>query len=776
MATDTAALAPTAEPARRVWQVPVFLLGAGAFVAAWQGWLPLPAADPASAFRRDVDGLLAAAGKGAPDVAELRVALDRVARAADAYPEQAAATHFSLGSGWVRLAELTADPAEARNHWVLAREHFDAVRREALTDPAVQPRFEFRAAKARAATLATDARPDDLKLLHTLLVTPPTGEAPGDAPRLAAEIGLKAATPDLKGAKLLLTGYVADAGPATPPATVARAKLRLGEVLVGLDEPDGAKKWLGQVGADAPPEVVAAARSQLAFLRMREHDWAGAAKDWEAARATRQGLKDQKLTASAFHLGVCKLKADGGNPAVAAKLFEDAAAADTAEGRAAAVRLAELKLKAPEPARHKEAAGHLAAAVKGVNGPAEYANPFAPLTDVQAAFELAVQALTAGKAYDAAVATADAYRAVAAAGRDRERRAEALAAHGTELQRINADGSAKFAAAAKEYADLAARRDADTDKADLLRRAAGLYRKANDGRASLAALEQVIALRGLPDEAAGPAWVDYAEGLLTADRPAEALKAFRQAMATSAPASTAARHRLARLLLDTRDPKKAPLGIALLEQIASAERVAPAEQAAHERALVELAHEDIRARQYAGAEARLRTQLQLYPAGAESDLGRVLLGSCLLERAHPDAKPRAADPAKAREEAVGLFKKVQASTEARKGPSAPEADKWLRTWAGLRLLKAYVAMGQPQDVLAEGGRLRGEVSGTVEELFVLSLMHQAFKQMPRNAGERGAVETRSQMKDLFDALKDKPGVFWAATGEYSRAFWDEWFK
>ncbi|MBX9581711.1 MAG: hypothetical protein K2X87_15520, partial [Gemmataceae bacterium] len=724
---------------------------------------------------RDLATLQAAADRPAPDPGELKAALARVAGAAEAYPEQAPAAHFALGSGWVRLAELTGDLGESRNHWVLARQHFDALRPDQLADQSSHPRLAYRAAKARAATLAPDAPPGDIELLRALLAVPPAGEEPGEARRLIAELSLRLNPPDVKQAKNSLSLYLAETGLATPPAAVARARLRLGEVHHALGEADAAKKWLSQVGAEAPPDVAAPARALLARVRMAEHDWAGAAKDWEAARAVRHGLPPDKVAAAAYHLGVCKLAANPADPVAAAKLFEEAARGPEPEAPAADVRLADLKLKSPDPARRKEAVGLLAAAVKGVKGAADYANPLVPVHDLRAAFEQAVQVLAADGAFEPAVAAAEAYRAVAAGGRDREKKAEALAAWGAHLQKVNADGGPKLAAAAAEYVALADGRTVETDQADLLRKAAGLYRQAKDGPAALAALDRVVKLPNLPDDVSGPAWADYAEGLLAANRPDDAVKAFRQAMASAAPTATATRHQLARRLIGTRDPRRVPLGMELLIQVASAERVTPAEQGVHERALVELAHERIRANDFADAEARLRKQLTLYPTGPEADLGKVLLGTCLLQRSDPKASPRVPDPAKAREEALGLFQQVVDDADARKAANrSADRDGWLRTRARLGVLHAQLKLMRPRDVLVGGDQLRRELSGEVEELFVLNLMYHAYKQQP--GGDSGAAAVRDQMRELFDRLKDKPGSFPAASGEYSRAYWEKvWF-
>ena len=52
---------------------------------------------------------------------ELKDLLARVASAVDSFPEQAPQARFTLGCGYVRLAELTPVPDEARANWVLAK-------------------------------------------------------------------------------------------------------------------------------------------------------------------------------------------------------------------------------------------------------------------------------------------------------------------------------------------------------------------------------------------------------------------------------------------------------------------------------------------------------------------------------------------------------------------------------------------------------------------------------------------------------------------------------
>src|SRR5436309_473057 len=73
MATDPAA--PPArsrpDPTRRLWQVPALALGLTAFLAVYNGWLPVGQAGPGSAFLKDLARLRGAAGEANRLIAEL---------------------------------------------------------------------------------------------------------------------------------------------------------------------------------------------------------------------------------------------------------------------------------------------------------------------------------------------------------------------------------------------------------------------------------------------------------------------------------------------------------------------------------------------------------------------------------------------------------------------------------------------------------------------------------------------------------------------------------
>lgn len=783
MATDTAVPSPVRkrsvppDPTQHIWQVPVFLIGVAIFVAAWQGWLPLGKPDPSGAFLRDIAALIAAYERVSPDREELKQLLSQVAGNVEAFPDHRPAARFALGSGYARLAELTPAPDEARTYWLLARQQFEQVRSEELKDPADPPRLAFRSAKVRAAVgVSPSASVADLRLLIALLNNVPFGEEPGEAARLQADLALRISPPDLNTARDCLTRYLTGAGIATPAASFARAKYQLGDIYFRLKQYDQARRWLEQIGTDAPPEVALPARALLARVRMAEADWLGAIREWETLRAT-PGVPSSLMLSSAFYLGMCKLNTR--EPESAIQRFEEAIKGEGPESLAAAVRLAELYLRGKEPAKHRAAVDLLVRAAKGLAESKDPRNQVVKASEVQGLQEYAVSVLLADEAFEPALKVVDTVTLLAPVGREREKRAEVLAAWANWLKKTNGDYLPKAVAAAEEYKAVVATQPGVAAKAEYLRRAATMYRLAGDTVGAITALQEAAKLADLPDALAGVVWYEIADALLAAGRsPDDVIRAFNEAMAAGGPVSTTVRVRLARRFAETRNPGLAQLARALLEQIAKQENVSPAEQDDHERALVDLAHEYIRAGNFAEAEVWLRKQLGLYGSGTEAPLGRLLLGICWLQRASANSPnpPDAATAAKLREEALKLFKQIVTDVDAKhkRDGKLNERDAWLRLQAALRVLQTYQQMNTPEsrnELLIEADRLRERHRNSVEELIILSLMYHAFQQK-KEPGK--ALAIRDQMKELFDRLP--PSAFPHPTGEYSRRYWEEvWF-
>jgi tetratricopeptide (TPR) repeat protein len=767
--------------------VPVLLLGVGVFVSAWQGWLPLGRSDPASAFARDVAALKAGYDRAAPDPVELKGLLNTVAAGVEAFPEQAAVARFHLGSGYTRLAELTAAPDEARGYWALAHQHFGQIApgaEQKFRDAADPPRLAFRAAKARAAVgLPANAPPTDLALLLAVLSgPPPPGEEAGETHRLIADLALRQTPPDLARAKIALAQYVQGTGTATPAAAVARGRFRLGELYLQTNDPDAARAVLKDIGGEAPADVVAPAKALLARVLMSEANWLAAAKELEELRK-QPGLPLAARHSAAYQLAVCRLQLR--EPEAARPLFAEAVQGNGPEARVAGVQLADVYLKSTDPLQHRQAIGLLVAAVKDLRDPKDLNPDLLPLNEVQAVFELAITTLQADGVYDHAYRAAQEYAAVSATGRDREKRAEVLAVWGAAMQKDKVEPArwkSRYKEAADEFAALAAFQPKTEGRIELLRRSAALARQAGEHETAAKRLEEAIRLPGIPDAVFGPLGVELADALLAAGQTDKVWKVLREVMASNGPMATATRYRLARQFVDSRHPGLVPVGRALFEQIATQQNVTPAEREFHERALTELANALIREGNFADAESRLRGQLAQYPNGPEAGLAKLLLGVCLLQRAAPLSVPTAtaaqlADAAKMRAEAADLFKKIVAAcdeVERRNMGKLPDREAWLRLQAGLRVLQTYQQMRTPaasRALIAEAATLMERHRGTVEELIIWSLVYHAFKQL-NDTGK--ALEVRDRMRDVFDKLL--PSAFPQKDGEYSRDYWLKvWF-
>jgi tetratricopeptide (TPR) repeat protein len=769
--------------------MPLFLLGLSAFVATWQGWIGFGPRNPHATFERDRATLRNLAEMATPDRDKLNDLLVKVAGSMDSVSDQVPLTHFVLGSGYARLAELTPTLEESKGYWTLAKQHFDQVSTDNFTDSTDKAKLAFRAAKARAAiglpaegSVDTNKLQGLIRLEIDLLDTPPLGEDAGEAGRLQADLALRLTPPDLLRARDALLRYL-PAGFATPPLARDRAKLLLGDIHYRLKEMDLAKKPLENISTDAPSEIRIPAKALLGRIHMADGNWQAATREWESLRAM-PNLPPKLRTVATYNLGVCKLNTH--TPEEATKLFAEAVTGqESPETVAAALRLADLYLKNPDAAKHVEAANLLVKAMKGISSALDIRNnPNLNAIEVLATFELALSTLVAEGAFDPALKVVTAYQKIAEGGRDREKRAEILAAWATALEKLGSDFKPRAAEAAKEYAAFSGFQTAVSAKADTLRRAATMYKLAGDSAAALAALQEASKLPELSDEVAGAVWRDLAEALLAAKRPDEVWPTLNEAMSAGRPMSTLVRYRLAHQFAEVRHPEYSRLSRLLFEQIAKQTTVSPAEQEFQELAMVELAHELIRIRDYTNAENILRQQLHTYPNGPQSTWGRLLLGVSLLFLSNNTSPtgPTAAKVVSLRNEALQLFRSIvtEADTKLKKDGKLSKQDSWFRLQAALRVLQTHQYMSNYNDLLAESMDLAERHRGTVEELIIWSFRYQAFWQRYKSSKRESdlipVLQTRDKMKELFDRLPPSAFNDGDNNEEYSREYWERvWF-
>ena len=758
MATDTAP-APTAPaaPPRHYWQLPTFLVGVAAAAAAWT-YVPAPVADPAAVFRYTLAALAEAVGRRPADPAAVEALTRRVVESADQFPA-AAEAEFLAGSGYLVLA-VYGPPEAAADCWKLADQHFARCRPADLADPAAAKTFAFRAAEAKAAVGTGDPA-----AVLAALNQPPTGEDTSETPRLVAAVCLRLTPPDRKRARDELARYLALPN-RTTPAQAARYKLELAGLHLALNEPDQARRWLKDVGAGAPPDVLATARLKLARLAVGEGNWAEAVKLFEAAQAT-PGLPDDQKGVIRYQTGFAFLQM--GSPGQARTYLEEAAKDPGPVAAAAAVRLAELYVRdAALRGNRAAAADWLERAAGLARSAAEFAAADVPAADVRAAFEEVIKRAALEADYAAAVRAATAYAVVAEGGKDREWRAEANAAWAAALDKTDpGEARAKHRAAGEDYAALA--ETAAAGRAELLRRAVTHLKRGGAGPAALAAADKLLAAKDLAPEDAGQAWLDRAELMPQTDA-AGVADALNRAMGSPGPAAAAARLRLAILHLargkqfldptaGTGDPAAAKargeqmtrLGREMLIQIADAATVPPAERAAHEEAVFQLGSRLMGEGQIADAEARFRKQIQLYPDGQLAGYGRLWLACSLIIQGQPGGPT---DPRL--QEAVDLLRPLLGS------PS-----EFLRTQAEVRTLNALVIQKRYDTVLALGKDLSAKYAGRADELMIGKLMfYSILERTPFEPGE--ALRVLLRMEEVFQKL---PPTAYPSDPEYARERW-----
>jgi FimV-like protein len=763
MATDTAAAPPAHSRRRNFWQLPTFVLGVAAAVAAYAAFPP-PPVTPADRLGRQLAELRQAIDRRPVNRGTVEVLASQAAAAAEQFPESAPLIHFLVGSGYLALAEtVPADP----DAWSLAATHLARVEEDGLPDPLDRQRLAFRRAKAVAAVGAGDPA----ALLPTL-ANPPPGEDPdGERRRLLADVALRTDPPDLRRARDELHAYLT--GPVRMPApTLARYRLRLSEVYLALNEPDKARTWLKEVGTAAPPDVQAQARVQLARMAAAENNWPEAVRLYETAQQT-PGLPAEQRAAIHYQTGVGYVHLR--DPAAAAPHFEQAAAGSGPVAVAAAVRLAELILRDPTARGiRSKAVDLLDRAVPPAQG-SEFRNPYLSADEVRAAFEEAITVCLNEAEYGTAVRAATAYGKVAAGGRDRERRAEVNAAWAAVLHRSAgpAQAAARFKEAADDYLHAAAGYPTPDGKADLLRRAADCLRRAGDTASAEAVIDQLTRTPGMPEDAQAAAWLEKGEILLAGGRFPEGVEALQKAMA--GPSAAVARVRLAVAHLDQAKQKGAtPAARAeaqaltafaqqLLTQAANTTAVTQPEREAHRQALYELGKLLLTQGNFPDAEARFRQLLQAHPTGPSAGPAKLYLGSCLLllaRGAHQDSRPPA-DADRKLDEALKLFRELSESD-----------DEFLKTQADIRLANATLMLKRYDDMPALCERLAERYRGKVEELIVLSMLYSAYAYAER---PEPAARTFERMREVFARLG--PDAFPGGPEEYTREYWvTTWFE
>lgn len=626
MATDPA---DRPEYARRLWQLPTFLVGLACLWAVWErGDRLRPTL--ADRFDRAIQALRPAVDRSPPDVDQIQAALRKLPDA-DPPATKAAQVRYLTGSAYVALAESTTSPAEADEWWAKARRELEAAVDQDL--PAKdQKKLRYRLAR----TWAHSPDADPARTVDALSKYLSAGDDPAEGYRLLADLYLKATPPDEAMARDSLQNFLKHASTRADARTLNQARVRLAELYGKLGEPEEARRVAERVGPDAPAEIFAAARLLLAGYHKADRDWTAAAKVWEQVRDMKGATDDQRAIARA---GLAEAYVNLDRPGDAEAAVQDAAGSDSPEGRAVLFRRADLKLKDP--------AAPMAAIVRDLDaafaGAADLKKLVAP-AETRRVFEAAVTRATEAREFALAARAAAVYAKVAENADHQRLLALAQERWASTLTGDDAKDHYRAAAAACEAA-------ANVDptpvgRGDGLRKAAGLYLKAGDRPKVLAVLgELTTVVANYPEDRLEQAWAEMGDAYLAAGDKDQARLAFQNAAGRAGPARDRARVRFAALTAEADGTKERPAAIAALTEIADRPPTDVADPATHEEALYLLGEIHLVRKEWVPAEARLRTALEIYPQSPRAGRGRYQLAQVLRHGAYESAGKIKADRA-----------------------------------------------------------------------------------------------------------------------------------
>ncbi len=494
MTNMTAGNAPTSvigraaerPPLRRLWQVPTFFLGVLALAAAcvthvvWPAEHVIPGKQELLEVRkilRDPDF----------DREQLVALADDVLRHALHNPAHLGEAHFLLGSAHVLAAEQTTGSAAAQ-HWTEAAENLREAAERGISE-ADRPQQEYRLGKALA---GLDEPPQ--RVVEALVDKIEKGAVgPEDKARgygLLATAYLKLDPPNLEAALAATEKQLSQ--PLDSDALLGPARLLRGEVLLRLGRADEGRDTLKNVGAGAPPAVIARAHWLRACSHETEGQWADAVLLWQEI-VHDNTLPGHELGAALYHLGLCcrnsGLNAEA-ERAWAQCLSRDGPGEETA---AAALNLADLRIRLGNITRAVEP---LERAVRDVRS-ALWRNTLVPLARTREVFESACRSGRNAGAFEATVRIARLYEAVALPGRAQELRGEAAEAWG-RAQAGQADADRLMQDSGEAFLEAAAVQQDPAEKAERLWRAALRFADGHEARRAAETFGRFLPIAILP--------------------------------------------------------------------------------------------------------------------------------------------------------------------------------------------------------------------------------------------------------------------------------------
>jgi tetratricopeptide (TPR) repeat protein len=761
----------THNPARQLWQAPVFVLGVCALLGVAL-LRPLAGNPTARALTHELSRARHLLHHPDGDAEEALHLLRHALEQSETLPDRTGEVYFLLGTAEMRLGDRAAG-TEARLHWQTARQYLVEADKDGVPEKD-QAVLQFRLGKV-GCRLGDDPRQVVERLAAHI-------EAAGD--KLDVAEGLSVLTeayehlpqPDLRAA-LAANERLRDL-PGVPEEMLAPARLKGGELLLKLNRPEEARKTFERVGAKATPGVLARSRILRGHSFQDEGRWTEAAAQWNAVLAdTPAGSADRSVVL--YHLGVCYQKLE--QPREALRCWEECQVGHPGdEGRAAMICLADLS--AQEPTSEK-ALQLLMRAVAPLQKPEDWKNSLLSLTRVRGIFERILASYRQAGQFEPALKVLEAYQHLAVPGRLAQLRAETTIdwahAHREKAGKETAPevkGQEEQLAhdllcqAGRAYEQTAESTAQPVEKANLFWLSAACYREAPSPSQLVDVLTSFLKINDRP-ERQGEGWFQVAETLRQGQK-SEAEEAYLNCMKCATPPF--ARRAQYQVALSQMERGEFDSAEATLEQNLQLLRYEP-DSEAHDKTLYALGGLFFQRRKYNMVVRKLEEAIQKFPSNPDNTRARFQLaesyrqlGSQVLEQSvftGSTTNPLTRDHYN--EEYRRLLKHAaEHYGQLAKDLEKPEIKSSLSDKEALQIpfiaAECLFNLGEYQEALASYDRLATNYAGKIEGLKALG----------------GAVRCHSALEQ-FDKMKQRLNDIQAALTPFdasTRQVWESWLQ
>jgi hypothetical protein len=763
----------------QLWQLPTFLVGV-LTLTSLLATRPLWSNQPGSQVERNLLAARRGMEEPRPDFDQVIARVEQVISNPRSTPVQQGEAYFWLGS--VSLCRGDQSSGEvAAMFWQQAKAHLE--RAEERGVPAGDAaKLNYRLAKVQYLLNG-----DPERVLESLARTIAVADDTFDAYGMLAQAYLRLPTPNPRAALEATQKQLGQ--PNVDDAALAQPRLLCGELLRKLEQPEEACKVLARVGPGAAPHLVFQARFLRASILQEEGIWTEAALIWESIRAEPR-TANTGLGKVLYSLGLCYRKLE--QPVSAAAIWEEAGKLGGEEAQAAALGLAELKLRGSDPAAALEA---FQTALRAVTAPADYRNTLVDLAEARSLFEAGCRWYIQLGKFETALQLSRLYERLALPGVGQElggQAAEGWAKILLEQSRRapSAEGARqeeeearkRFCESAALFEAAAGETRGQAEQADWLWRSATNYLQGHDARRALPVLERFVGLPTAPARL-GEAWYIRGEAFRALRNRVAAQADYRHCIKFPGPFAYWARYQLAVLELEQNNLEEAET--ILTQNLALIDLDVEADVEVREKTLYALAALLFQRRDYHMAYVRLQEALARYPGNEQAFRTRYQLAQCcrhLAEQATQKINDDKATPEVRQhyrtqrqrylEMAASHFQKLSddCSTLAGQRTLTAEEETTARQTA-FAVGECRFDLGQFDEALRLYETLARRYRGQVEELIALRHVWQCH----------GVKFQTDQAKKMIEriraALKELPNsAFDNSMDMRTRRWWDDWLR